>query len=78
MKVTPLNITLACVLTWIISEWGNGQLNLSSWVVVLLVLLLIVVDILFRMLFKENGKLWMAEIGFILVTCILLLIIKIV
>ncbi len=76
MKITPINITLACVLTWIISEWSNGQLNFSWWFVILFILLLIGVDIVFRLFVKENKKLWIGEVSFILVTSILLLIIK--
>ncbi|NQD72713.1 hypothetical protein HP439_18475 [Sphingobacterium shayense] len=78
MKITPINITLACALTWIISEWSNEQFDFSWWFVSFLIVFLVVVDIIFRMMFKQTQKLWMAEIGFIVVTCVLLLIIKIV
>ncbi|KGE15192.1 hypothetical protein [Sphingobacterium deserti] len=71
MKLTPLNIVLACVLTWIISELGSGQLLLPWWQVALLIGSILLADILFRVFIKDIKKLWILEIVFVLVSGIL-------
>jgi len=71
MKLTPLNIVLACVLTWIISELGSEQLLLPWWQVALLIGSIILADILFRVYVKDIKKLWILEIAFVLVSGIL-------
>ncbi|WDF68080.1 hypothetical protein PQ465_17500 [Sphingobacterium oryzagri] len=77
MKLTPLNIVLACVLTWIVSEWGNDQLALAWWKIVLFLLILLAADLVFRLLVKDLKKLWINEIGFILISGILMVVLKI-
>ena len=77
MKLTPLNITLACILVWAVSEMGNGEKPLFSWgMLVILSIVLIVVDILFRLWTKNVQRLWMMQIGFILVVGIVSMLIK--
>lgn len=77
MKLTPLNITLACILVWFLSEWNmdGGQLFSWPWMVLLLVLLALL-DLVFRLLFKDLKKLWFTQLGFILVVSILIVLIK--
>ncbi|OYD43831.1 hypothetical protein [Sphingobacterium cellulitidis] len=77
MKLTPLNITLACILVWAVSEMGTGEKPLFSWgMLVILSIVLIVVDILFRLWTKNVQRLWMMQIGFILVVGIVSMLIK--
>jgi len=77
MKLTPLNITLACILVWAISEMGSDEKPLFSWVwIVILSVVLIVVDILFRLWTKNVQRLWIMQIGFILVVGIVSMLIK--
>ena len=77
MKLTPLNIVLACVITWIISEWGSEQLLLPWWQVALFIGAILFADILFRVFVKDIKKLWILEIGFVLVSGILAIGLKI-
>ncbi|MGJ1205231.1 hypothetical protein [Sphingobacterium lactis] len=77
MKLTPLNIALACIIVWVMSEYMSDQEPLFSWVwVLLLSLIFIFVDILFRIWFKNMQRLWMVELGFLLVVGILSILIK--
>lgn len=78
MKLTPLNIVVACFLTWIVSEWGNDQLILAWWKVFALVAVIILADIVFRISVRDLKKLWMNEIAFILVSGILIVVLKLV
>ncbi|GHE23671.1 hypothetical protein [Sphingobacterium griseoflavum] len=77
MKLTPLNIVVACFLTWIVSEWGNAQLRLEWWQVVLFLVVISLADVVFRLFVKDLKKLWINEIGFILVSGILVIVLKI-
>ena len=77
MKLTPLNIVIACFLTWIVSEWGNDQLSLPWWKVILFLVIIVLADIVFRLFVKDLKKLWISEIGFILVSGILMVVLKI-
>lgn len=78
MKLTPLNITLACVLVWAISELGAEDAPMFSvgWLVVFTIVL-IVVDILFRLWIRPTQRLWMLQIGFLLIVAIITIMIKI-
>lgn len=78
MKLTPLNITLACILVWAISEFGADDNSLFSvgWLI-LLSIVLIVVDILFRLWIRQPQRLWIMQIGFLLVVAIVTIMIKI-
>ncbi len=77
MKLTPLNITLACVLVWAVSEVGSTDRALFSWAgLLILSVVLIVVDILFRLWTKNIQRLWIMQIGFILLVGIISILIK--
>jgi hypothetical protein len=77
MKLTPLNITLACVLVWAFSEMGTDQKPIFSWTaLVILSIVLIFVYILFRLWNKNTQRLWIMQIGFILVVGIVSMLIK--
>ncbi|WKK59156.1 MULTISPECIES: hypothetical protein [unclassified Sphingobacterium] len=78
MKLTPLNIALACVLVWAISELGNEGEPLFSWVwLVVLSVLLVFVDILFRVWVRDIQRLWVMQIGFMIIVGIVTVLIKI-
>lgn len=79
MKLTPVNITLACILVWVISELNlDTEMTFSwGWLVALCVILSLV-DLGFRMIFKDLKKLWFAQIAFILVVGILMVMIRLV
>lgn len=77
MKLTPLNIALACVLVWFISEWNleGAQLFSFGWMLFFVVFLALL-DLGFRLLFKDLKKLWLMQIGFMLIVSILVVLIK--
>lgn len=79
MKLTPVNITLACILVWVISELNlDTEMTFSwGWLVALCVILSLV-DLGFRMIFKDLKKIWFAQIAFILVVGILMVMIRLV
>src|SRR5690606_40383771 len=77
MKLTPLNITLACVLVWAISEMNlDTEMTFSwGWLIALCVILSLI-DLGFRMIFKDLKKVWFAQIAFILVVGVLMVVIR--
>ena len=77
MKLTPLNIVLACVLVWFLSEINleGEQLFSLGWIIVFIVLLA-ALDLIFRLLFREVRRLWIMQIAFILVVSILMVLIR--
>jgi len=78
MKLTPLNITLACVLVWRISEITTDDKPLFTWIwLLVLTIMLILVDILFRVWIKDNRRLWILQLGFLIVVAVVTVLIKI-
>jgi len=77
LKLTPLNIALACILVWFFSELGNpvGTMISIPWMLALVVILS-VVDLLLRIWLKSLKRVWIFEIGFILMVSIVTLLIK--
>ncbi len=75
-RLTPINISIACLLTWYIAEWGQERQTVSFGWLILLIVVCIAVDVLFRVAIKENQKLWFMQIGFILMVSILSVLIK--
>lgn len=77
MKLTPLNIVLACVLVWFLSEINLEGEQLFSWGwMIVFVVLLAALDLIFRLLFREVRRLWIMQIAFILVVSILMVLIR--
>lgn len=77
MRLSPLNIVLACILVWAISEMGEEGKSLFSWGwLIVLVILISVVDILFRIWTKDNQRLWFLQIAFIVIVGIGAILIK--
>ncbi|MCL7988972.1 hypothetical protein M8998_13560 [Sphingobacterium sp. lm-10] len=78
MRLSPLNIVLACILVWAISEMGEEGKALFSWGwLILLVIVVLVVDILFRLWARDTQKLWWMQIAFIVSTAVCAVLIKI-
>jgi len=78
MKLTPINIALACILMWAISELNiDTEMTFSwGWLIALCVILSLI-DLAFRIFIKDLKNLWYAQIGFILVVGILMVVIRI-
>lgn len=77
MKLTPLNIVLACVLVWFLSEINLEGEQLFSWGwMIVFIVLLAALDLIFRLLFREVRRLWIMQIAFILVVSILMVLIR--
>ncbi|WP_343563576.1 hypothetical protein [Sphingobacterium sp.] len=78
MRFTPLNIASACLVVWFVLENPNDERVLFTWgAFIALMVLLTVVDILFRVLIKENKKMWMLQLVFLVVVCVASLIVKV-
>lgn len=78
MRFTPLNIASACLVAWFVMENPNDGKTLFTWgAFIALMVLLTVVDILFRVLVKENKKMWMLQLVFLLLVCVASLIVKV-
>jgi len=78
VKLTPLNITLAVILVWLLSEWKMDQEMIFSWGwLAVLVLVISLVDLAFRLIFKDIKKIWFLQIGFIFIVGIVMILLKI-
>lgn len=79
MKLTPLNIVLASVLFWLISEWNADHPMLISWGwLIAFAIIISLVDLGFRIVFKELKKIWLLQIGFILLVGIIMITLKLI
>ncbi|MBP3943050.1 hypothetical protein J5U18_05665 [Sphingobacteriaceae bacterium WQ 2009] len=76
MRLTPINIAVACVLTWYITESRSDKPLFSIGLLLLWIAIFSVVDVLFRLRIKETQKLWFMQLGFILVVSIGSVLIK--
>ncbi|GAA4516609.1 hypothetical protein [Sphingobacterium thermophilum] len=77
MKLTPLNITLAVVLLWVISEWQSGQEMLVSWGwLVVWIIVISLIDLGFRLVFEDLSRLWIMQVVFMLLVGILIILLK--
>lgn len=78
VRLTPINIALACILAWIVSEINTEEPVTFSWFWMFVFLVFIsIVDILFRMRYKDIRKLWLMQVAFILVVGIIFILIKV-
>jgi len=66
------------ILVWVISEWQMDQEQIFSlgWLIVWIVVISLV-DVAFRLLFKDLKKIWFLQIAFILIVGMLMIILKI-
>lgn len=78
MRLTPLNIASACVVAWFVMENPHDEKALFTWgAFIVFILLLIVLDIVFRLFIKDNRKMWILQVGFLVLVCVISLIIKV-
>ncbi|MDR3009202.1 MAG: hypothetical protein LBV59_14795 [Sphingobacterium sp.] len=78
MRFTPLNIASACLVAWFVMENPNDEKALFTWgAFILLLLILTVVDIVFRVFVKQNKKMWLLQLAFLVVVCVTSLIVKV-
>jgi len=79
MRFTPLNIASACLVAWFVIEDPRDEKVLFNWgAFILLMLVLIGIDIAFRILIKQNKKMWLLQLGFLVVVCITSLLLKVI
>ncbi|MFB5944408.1 hypothetical protein [Albibacterium profundi] len=70
-KITPLNIVVAILIVWAVSGLMDGAIASSQLIWIgLLVVLVILVDIMFRMMLKTPKRLWMIQLLFLVLTVI--------
>ena len=78
MRFTPLNIASACLVAWFVMENPNDEKAVFTWgAFILLLLILTVVDIAFRVFVKQNKKMWLLQLAFLVVVCVTSLIVKV-
>ncbi len=78
MRFTPLNIASSCLVAWFVMENPNDEKALFTWgAFILLLLILTVIDIVFRVFVKPNKKMWLLQLAFLIVVCVTSLIVKV-
>ncbi|GEM65655.1 hypothetical protein SF1_36370 [Sphingobacterium faecium NBRC 15299] len=78
MRLTPINIVSACLIAWyFVEDMDDKNPLLSVTALISLLVVLLLVDIFFRIIMKQDKKLWLYEFAFIVLVAILTLIIKI-
>ena len=77
MKLTPLNISLAVILIWVISEWNSDQEMIFTWGwLIVWIVMISLVDVAFRLIYKDLKKIWFLQIAFILIVGMMMIILK--
>jgi len=77
VKLTPLNIALAVILVWVISEWQFDQEMIFTWGwLIIWIVVVCLVDLAFRLIFKDLKQIWFLQIAFILIVGMLMIILK--
>lgn len=70
-KITPLNIVVAILIVWAVSGLMDGAIASSQLIWIgFLAVLVILVDIMFRMMLKTPKRLWMIQLLFLVLTVI--------
>jgi beta-lactamase regulating signal transducer with metallopeptidase domain len=78
VRLTPINIVSACLIAWyFVEDMADGNPLLTITALISLLVVLLFVDIFFRVIVKQDNKLWLYELFFIVAVAILTLIIKI-
>lgn len=77
MRITPINVVLAALLTWVVWQIIDDKLLLSRilWLL-LLFIVLVVADQIFRVLIKNISKIWLIEGVFIVLVVAVLWILS--
>lgn len=77
LRITPINVVLAALLTWVVWQIIDDKLLLSRilWLL-LLFIVLVVADQIFRVLIKNISKIWLIEGVFIVLVVAVLWILS--
>ena len=77
LRITPLNIASALLLTWLLWQVIDGKLGGTAivWIFVLL-LVLVVADQFFRLLLRSLQRVWIAEGIFVVFVVLAIWILK--
>jgi hypothetical protein len=77
MRVTPLNIGCALLLAWIMWEILFNSVNWKTTLLsIILLLVLVIADQVFRFFFKTIKRIWLIELGFVVFTLLVIWIIR--
>lgn len=78
LRITPLNIVAAGLLTWLVWRILDSDYTLG-WIglMLLLVVAVVVADQFFRIMLKKLGRVWLIEGFFVILVCIALWIIRV-
>ena len=78
LRITPLNIASALLLTWLLWQVVGGELSGTTitWIFVLL-LVLVVADQFFRLLLRSLKRVWIAEGIFVVFVVLAIWILKV-
>lgn len=78
LRITPLNIGSALLLTWLLWQVVDGALSGTTitWIFVLL-LVLVVADQFFRLLLRSLKRVWIAEGIFVVFVVLAIWILKV-
>jgi len=78
VRFTPLNIASASLVAWFVMENSADEKALFTWgAFILLLLIFTLVDIAFRVFVKQNKKMWLLQLAFLVVVCVTSLIVKV-
>lgn len=70
-KITPLNMVVAILIVWAVSGLMDGAIASSQLIWIgFLAVLVVLVDIMFRMMLKTPKRLWMIQLLFLVLTVI--------
>lgn len=77
MRITPLNIVMAGIFTWLLWKIFNQESTYSTigWIL-LLFIILVVADQLFRVAIGSLRKIWLIEGGFLLLVIAVVWIVR--
>lgn len=71
MRLTPINIVSACLIAWyFVEDMADGNPLLTITALISLLVVLLFVDIFFRVIVKQDKKLWLYELFFIVAVAI--------
>lgn len=77
LRITPLNMVMAGLFTWLLWQINDGNFiwEETGWIL-LLFIILVAADQLFRVLIRDLRKIWLIEGGFMLLVAAVLWIVR--
>ncbi len=77
LRITPLNLAMAGLLTWLLWQiWYEDFAWSKGFYVVLLLVILVSADQYFRVFFKNIQKVWLIEIVFLVLVFLVAWVLK--